>query len=453
MHVLPFFNAGNKGPAMKNLQQYKNDSKEVYTQIARELFLATGDELPALNPIEVESFHKSQFCGGRAKAIEQLQKIEPVRYGRTRNFVSGAVTRLSPWLRHGVLSLAEVRDIALSKVQHVAQAEKLISELGWRDYWQRVRAACPEGLWHDLETPAAIHRGEVVRSLPEEVARGETGLDCIDAFSKKLTRDGWLHNHERMWLASCLIHTYNVSWKVGASWFLQHLLDADTASNNFSWQWVAGTFSSKPYIFNRENVERFTNGMYCQVCPAFGRCDFEGTYEQLAEKLFTDTTIEREVRLTIPPAVIREYSEIPDESLVWVTLDSLSDCSPAKRQFPDAPSVFVFDQHWLSAELPSYKRIAFICECLAELPDTEIWFGETAAVLQARARMTNVGAISVASTSCPTVRKIIETLSRATPVISLDWPPFCDASKVKDLGRFSRYWNKVSKTALKPTFG
>ena len=59
---------------MKNLQQYKNDSKEMYTQIARELFLATGDELPALNPVEVESFYDGQFCGGRAKAIEQLQK-------------------------------------------------------------------------------------------------------------------------------------------------------------------------------------------------------------------------------------------------------------------------------------------------------------------------------------------------------------------------------------------
>ena len=170
---------------MKNLQPYRNDSEALYARIAREFNLATGRDLPSPTSVEIENFSGSQFRGGRVEAIEQLQKIEPVRYGRTRNFVSGAVTKLSPWLRHGVLSLAEVRDAALSKVQESSQAEKLIAELGWRDYWQRVRAARPEGVWHDLEPPVAKQRGQVVDYLPDAVARGETGLDCIDAFCKK----------------------------------------------------------------------------------------------------------------------------------------------------------------------------------------------------------------------------------------------------------------------------
>jgi deoxyribodipyrimidine photo-lyase len=350
------------------------------------------------------------------------------------------------------LSLTEVRDVALSKVQQASQAEKLIAELGWRDYWQRVRAARPEGVWHDFETPATRHRGQMIDYLPDTVAHGETGLDCIDAFCRKLTHDGWLHNHERMWLASWLVHTRKVNWRVGAAWFLQHLLDADPASNNFSWQWVAGTFSSKPYIFNRENLERFTAGIYCKTCPAFGHCDFEGTYEQLNEKLFMNDSDEREVKLTIPPVVSWGSSDIPGKSLVWMTLDSLSACSPAKLHFSESPAIFVFDQHWLSDERPSFKRIAFICECLADLPDVEIWFGDTATVLQERAHANNVNAISVANTSCPAVGHVVDRLSSTTPVVPLDWPSFCDASKVKDLGRFSRYWNKVSKTALRPTF-
>jgi deoxyribodipyrimidine photo-lyase len=36
-----------------------------------------------------------------------------------------------------------------------------------------------------------------------------------------------------------------------------HLLDGDLASNHLSWQWVAGTASSKPYLFNADNVARF----------------------------------------------------------------------------------------------------------------------------------------------------------------------------------------------------
>ncbi|MDZ4878442.1 MAG: hypothetical protein CLLPBCKN_007877 [Chroococcidiopsis cubana SAG 39.79] len=49
---------------------------------------------------------------------------------------------------------------------------------------------------------------------------------------------------------------------------LEHLLDGDPASNNMSWQWVASTFSHKPYFFNRENLERYTNGVYCRECPS-----------------------------------------------------------------------------------------------------------------------------------------------------------------------------------------
>jgi deoxyribodipyrimidine photo-lyase len=55
----------------------------------------------------------SEIRGGREAALAQLDKIDPARYGRTRSNLEGAVTRLSPYLRHGVLSLAEVRDKAL----------------------------------------------------------------------------------------------------------------------------------------------------------------------------------------------------------------------------------------------------------------------------------------------------------------------------------------------------
>jgi deoxyribodipyrimidine photo-lyase len=37
-----------------------------------------------------------------------------------------------------------------------------------------------------------------------------------------------------------------------------HLLDGDWASNALSWQWVAGTFSTKKYIANQENINRYT---------------------------------------------------------------------------------------------------------------------------------------------------------------------------------------------------
>jgi deoxyribodipyrimidine photo-lyase len=60
-----------------------------------------------------------------------------------------------------------------------------------------------------------------------------------------------------MWLASYVVHLRRVHWRAGADWLVAHLLDGDLASNHLSWQWVAGTGSHKPYLFNAENVARF----------------------------------------------------------------------------------------------------------------------------------------------------------------------------------------------------
>ena len=60
-----------------------------------------------------------------------------------------------------------------------------------------------------------------------------------------------------MWLASYVVHLRKVHWRAGADWLYGHLLDGDLASNHLSWQWVAGTGSHKPYLFNAENVEKY----------------------------------------------------------------------------------------------------------------------------------------------------------------------------------------------------
>ena len=84
-----------------------------------------------------------------------------------------------------------------------------------------------------------------------------TGLPVIDTAVRTLYATGYLHNHARMWLASYLVHLRRVHWRAGADWLYAHLLDGDLASNHLSWQWVAGTFSHKPYLFNAGNVARF----------------------------------------------------------------------------------------------------------------------------------------------------------------------------------------------------
>ncbi len=231
--------------------------------------------------------HISPILGGRREAVRRMQAVDPPRYAKTRNHLDGAVTRLSPFLRHGVLSLPEVRDYALGAVRYRREAEKLVKELAWRDYFQRVYWEIGSGIWKNREDwKTGVDENQREARLPDEIPGASTGLACIDAFAQELHETGYLHNHARMYISSYITHHRRVRWQAGAFWFLQHLLDGDPASNNLSWQWVGSTFSTKAYLFNRENLERNSDGVYCKTCPVRGRCDFEGSYEDLELKLF-----------------------------------------------------------------------------------------------------------------------------------------------------------------------
>ena len=239
--------------------------------------------------------HISETVGGRKAAQKVLEKVDSCRYAKSRNFLTGAVTRLSPYIRYGVLSLAEIRDYVLDRVQHPDEATKLINELGWRDYWQRLYAKLGNGIWEHQELyKTGYTSSDYAQTLPDDIVDGTTGRVCIDSFSRDLRSTGYLHNHGRMWIAAYIVHWRRIRWQAGAIWFLEHLLDGDPASNNMSWQWVASTFSHKPYFFNRENLERYTEGVYCRQCPLYGHCDFEGSYEELEQRLFPKAEFARD---------------------------------------------------------------------------------------------------------------------------------------------------------------
>ena len=246
----------------------------------------------ALEQLLAEEFPEAEgslspIRGGRRAAEAKLAQVNPARYAKSRNHLNGAVTGLSPYIRHGVLTLAEVRGAVFQRIRNRNDGIKLINELGWRDFWQRMWLDLGEGINDDQEEPKTGHAaGSYAKELPADVREGTTGLACMDGFRDELVTTGWLHNHARMWMAAWLVHWRRVHWKAGADWFLEHLVDGDPASNNLSWQWVASTFSHKPYFFNRDNLVRFGGTRHCDNCSSVGRCPFDGSYEQLESKLF-----------------------------------------------------------------------------------------------------------------------------------------------------------------------
>lgn len=194
------------------------------------------------------------FAPTLAAAQARIEAVQPVAYARTRNALGGAVSRLSPYITHGYVTLAEV--LAGVNRRHPLDVQhKFVYELGWRAYFRHVWHHRGDGILQSLH-PGPLPDEAYARELTDDIREARTGVPVVDEAVRALYATGMLHNHGRMWLASYVVHVRKLHWRAGADWLYSHLLDGDLASNHLSWQWVAGTGSSKPYLFNADNVAR-----------------------------------------------------------------------------------------------------------------------------------------------------------------------------------------------------
>jgi deoxyribodipyrimidine photo-lyase len=216
--------------------------------------------------------HLQHFEPSREAAIERMQRLHPGRYAKTRNHLDGAVSGLSPYITHGFVSLAEiVHSVAMRHA--LSFVDKLVAEFAWREFFHHVWLTQQDGIFADMRARGWLSGSTAINyseSLPPDVREARTGIAAIDSAVRVLYGTGYLHNHARMWLASYLVHFRKVSWRAGADWMYGHLLDGDLACNHLSWQWVAGTFSHKPYLFNADNVAKYAPATAAKHWESFG---------------------------------------------------------------------------------------------------------------------------------------------------------------------------------------
>ncbi|MER3417209.1 MAG: deoxyribodipyrimidine photolyase [Gemmataceae bacterium] len=182
-------------------------------------------------------------------------------------------SRLSPHLHFGEISPRQVwhalrNALGAKKDGSYAKAVECYSrQLGWREFAYYLLYHFP----HTADEPLK----ESFRRFPWRTEarwlrawqRGRTGYPIVDAGMRQLWHTGWMHNRVRMVVASFLVKDLLISWREGAAWFWDTLVDADLANNTLGWQWAAGCGSDAvPYfrIFNPvRQGERFDpNGDY-----------------------------------------------------------------------------------------------------------------------------------------------------------------------------------------------
>lgn len=185
--------------------------------------------------------------------LKKIENVNPIEYCKSRNYIDGAVTYLSPYISRGVISTKQVYDFILSKGFDKKEIEHFIKELCWRDYFQRVAQV------KDVNIEIKNLQSEINNNqLPTAILNASTGIEGIDSAIQQLYLTGYMHNHCRMYTASIVCNIAKSHWNIPSKWMYYHLLDGDWASNACSWQWVAGANSNKKYYANQENINKYT---------------------------------------------------------------------------------------------------------------------------------------------------------------------------------------------------
>jgi len=222
---------------------------------------------------EMRAFWQRGEAGAHARLAAFLEE-DFAGYAQTRNRPDlESTSRLSPHLHFGEISPRQV----IFAARHAFDSEEagakqedfdvLRSEIGWRDFSHQLLFSHADISVNSIQTNFDAFPWREDPAGLKAWKTGMTGYPFVDAGMRQLWATGFMHNRVRMVVASFLIKHLLIDWRIGERWFWDTLVDADSANNAASWQWVAGSGAdAAPYyrIFNPVSQgERFDpNGEY-----------------------------------------------------------------------------------------------------------------------------------------------------------------------------------------------
>lgn len=307
-----------------------------------------------------EGVRHGGLTGGQAAADAALAALDVTGYAASRSTVlpveRRGATRLSPYIRHGLLTLREVWDAVADAPAR--DKRRFRDELLWQEYsrhlYARVGRASGAPLRREQPTPTAGWTGE---PWPEQ-------MRCMQHTVGELHDDGWLVNQTRMWLASQWAVRAGADWRAGEDEFFVHLLDGSRAANRLGWQWTIGTGSGKAYGFSRWQVRKRA-GQLCRDCALSNACPIEDWPDSHPGATVAGPDLGRG-----PTDAGPDTPTGGGATQVWLTAESMGSSDPALLADSARPAVFVFDEPLLAKLRLSGKRLVFLAETIGDLSAT-----------------------------------------------------------------------------------
>ena len=108
--------------------------------------------------------------------LARLDRLDVVKYGKTRNFIFGRISYLSPYISRGVLTLPFIKEYILNKFSK-EDAQPFIYELAWREFYQRTYFISGDKILEDLKT---LQTDVLHHEVPEVLVKHQTKILTID---------------------------------------------------------------------------------------------------------------------------------------------------------------------------------------------------------------------------------------------------------------------------------
>ena len=226
------------------------------------LFSETLPEMPSAVGVEGAFEQKPRVGGSEAEARKWLDEFLAncvAGYDEMRDYpAEEGTSRLSAYLRMGVISVRRVYALMREARAEMEAGKRTgpdtwASELAWRDFYYQIMWHYPHVVGNAFRPKYTDISWENNQTFFDAWCEGKTGYPFIDAAQRQMNEEAWMHNRARMATASFLTKDLLIDWRLGEKYFMQMLIDGDTASNNGGWQWAAGTGTdAQPFfrIFN-----------------------------------------------------------------------------------------------------------------------------------------------------------------------------------------------------------
>ena len=302
--------------------------------------------------------------------IQRIEKIDPLKYGKSRNYIDGSVTYLSPYISRGVISTKQILESVLKRGYQPNKIEKFIQELAWRDYWQQIWVVKGNAIDFDFKkSQEPVSNNGFTTAL----LKTKTGIEAIDTAISTFYKTGYLHNHLRMYIAAISCNMAQNHWKYPAQWMYFHLLDADWASNALSWQWVAGSNSNKKYVANQDNINKYC---YTQQKGTFLDVDYSQFSSMEIPEVLKANSLEKLV------THLPEKNKIQIEIQLPVCIYNFYNLDPTWKKDINANRVLLIEPSVFEKHPISKKSMDFMLSLSENIKDIQIYVGEFDELIQ-----------------------------------------------------------------------